>query len=113
MYFNLPLSSNSTKILYEVCSYTTLLLVCNLSMYKQLLFNLKKNQIISVNTTTGMSNSFSLDREPPFEIEYTYSVEWKPTDVSPKKRLSLLKDYRFLDCITKKRFRVYKKVNYF
>ena len=57
-----------------------------------------------MNTTTGMSNSFSLDREPPFEIEYTYSVEWKPTDVSPKKRLSLLKDYRFIDCITEERF---------
>jgi len=81
----------------EESSFLTMPHIHKLFLYNHLTFHItyNRNKIISVNTTTGMSNSMSLDREPPFEIEYTYSVEWKPTDVSPKKRLSLLKDYSF------------------
>lgn len=67
-----------------------------LFLYNHLTFYItyNRNKIVSVNATTG-ATSFLLDKEPPFTVEYTYSVVWKPSDISPDKRLSLLKDYSF------------------
>merc|ERR1739838_959141 len=80
----------------EESSFLTVPHVHKLFLYNHITFfiSYNRNKIIAVNASTG-TRTLSLNKEAPFSIEYTYSVEWLPSNVSPDKRLSLLKDYSF------------------